>query len=79
MLKPKINFVRGHPAKFELIHEGKNGYKTFHYPLDREFTPKLNDEHSEHAWVDPRYPPQPLHPGVRELLGRSDGQAQDNG
>lgn len=43
-------------------------FRTFRQPIAREFTPKLNDEHTEHAWAPLDQPPQPLHPGVRAAI-----------
>ena len=45
-----------------------SGYTTFTQAVDTEFEPTLNEEHTEHVWADPKSAPQPLHPGVRDLL-----------
>jgi 8-oxo-dGTP pyrophosphatase MutT (NUDIX family)/S-adenosylmethionine/arginine decarboxylase-like enzyme len=45
-----------------------NGYQTFSCDVPEEFTPTLNHEHSAHVWAPPSHPPEPLHPGVREML-----------
>jgi 8-oxo-dGTP pyrophosphatase MutT (NUDIX family) len=50
-----------------LLHDG-GGYATFLHDAKDQFEPVLNDEHTEHRWVDPRDPPEPLHPGVVSVL-----------
>ena len=39
-------------------------YHTFFCLLKEEFMPRLNEEHSGYAWVDPEHYPKPLHPGL---------------
>lgn len=39
-------------------------YHTFLIPLDNEFVPELNNEHSGYCWVPLLNYPKPLHPGV---------------
>lgn len=51
-------------------------FTTFRQPISREFTPRLNDEHTEHRWAPLGDPPEPLHPGVRATLS---GMAMDDG
>lgn len=41
---------------------------TFISPVDEEFEPTLNNEHSEHVWSPWDDPPTPLHPGVSQTL-----------
>jgi 8-oxo-dGTP pyrophosphatase MutT (NUDIX family) len=41
---------------------------TYLAPVDEEFEPTLNGEHSEHAWAPWNSPPGPLHPGVAATL-----------
>jgi 8-oxo-dGTP pyrophosphatase MutT (NUDIX family) len=43
---------------------------TFRAPALNEFTPTLNAEHTEFAWFPLSELPKPLHPGVKEVLGR---------
>ena len=43
-------------------------FVTFKQPVKHKFTPKLNDEHTEHQWASLDNPPEPLHPGVRMAL-----------
>lgn len=54
-------------------------HTTFACVVPEEFEPKLNGEHSEHAWATLDDPPSPLHPGVaatiRDLPGKL--QAED--
>lgn len=55
------------------IHEMDNDdgvhFTTFRQAVQHEFTPRLNDEHTEHVWAGMDDLPEPLHPGVRESLG----------
>ncbi len=39
-------------------------YHTFFCQVDREFTPKLNQEHCGYAWIESGTWPRPLHPGL---------------
>ncbi len=39
-------------------------YHTFFCEVDKEFIPKLNDEHVGYAWVSEGQYPKPLHPGL---------------
>jgi 8-oxo-dGTP pyrophosphatase MutT (NUDIX family)/biotin operon repressor len=43
-------------------------HQTFLHPVDDEFEPKLNGEHSAHTWHPWSDPPTPLHPGVAATL-----------
>lgn len=43
-------------------------YTTFRSDLDHAFTPRLNHEHDQWSWADPKAPPEPLHPGVQRML-----------
>lgn len=47
-----------------------DGFATYKCAGDN-FTPELNDEHSEYTWADPKDLPDPLHPGLG-LLFQSD-------
>ena len=58
------------PKRLKLEHVGSNGYRTFSTDADEEFTPRLNHEHTDYVWAHPIQAPEPLHPGVRETLGR---------
>ncbi len=37
--------------------------------VEKEFIPKLNNEHSGYAWCDYNHWPKPLHQGVKRSLG----------
>ena len=39
-------------------------YHTFFCSVNKEFIPKLNDEHCGYAWVGEQHYPKPLHPGL---------------
>lgn len=39
-------------------------YHTFFCSVDKEFIPKLNNEHVGYAWIDENNHPKPLHPGL---------------
>ena len=59
---------------------GATDFTTFSQPVVDEFTPTLNDEHSEFIWADVMDPPQPLHPGVAQLFEQAlaqDGEWQN--
>lgn len=45
-------------------------FTTYVARADREFTPRLNDEHTAWCWADIANPPQPLHPGAAATLAR---------
>lgn len=60
----------------ELISDEGVHFTTYGQPISHEFTPKLNGEHTEHVWADPKEAPQPLHPGVNAAL-KTGGIAQD--
>jgi 8-oxo-dGTP pyrophosphatase MutT (NUDIX family) len=49
-------------------------FTTFVCPVDEMFTPNISRdefghrEHDDWRWADPRDPPEPLHPGIEEVL-----------
>jgi 8-oxo-dGTP pyrophosphatase MutT (NUDIX family) len=43
-------------------------HATFALPVEDEFEPTLNKEHSDHAWVYPDELPEKTHPGVRATI-----------
>lgn len=43
-------------------------HTTFACPVESEFEPTLNSEHTEHAWRGLDELPEPLHPGVKSTL-----------
>lgn len=45
-------------------------FHTFHQPIMRKFTPRISGEHSEYKWAPLSQPPEPLHPGVKEVLSK---------
>lgn len=49
-------------------------FTTYAQPVKHAFTPRLNEEHTEHVWAPLATPPEPLHPGVRQALS---GMAMD--
>lgn len=60
----------------ELTSDEGVHFTTYGQPIAHEFTPKLNGEHTEHVWADPKESPQPLHPGVKAAL-MTGGMAHD--
>lgn len=52
------------------------GFATFGAEVE-EFTPVLNDEHTEFRWAPMDAPPEPLHPGVAATLKKLRGHSQD--
>lgn len=58
-------------------HElGDVDFTTFAHDTDRQFSPKLNDEHVAHAWAQPEHAPSPLHPGVEKMFADLDAQTE---
>ncbi len=43
-------------------------YETFGVQTERQFAPKLNDEHDDYVWARMDAPPEPLHAGVRKVF-----------
>ena len=65
----------GYASDGELKPFHANGnFATFYHEAPEEFAPKLNEEHTEHVWADPKDPPKPLHPGVAQSLGMEVGE-----
>lgn len=48
-------------------------YYSFVYVVDKEFSPKLNDESAGYAWVDIGAWPKPLHQGAHVTLNKNGG------
>lgn len=46
------------------------GYALFYAEVARQFTPVLNEEHSDFVWACPEKPPEPLHPGLAYQIRR---------
>jgi len=56
-----------HEAKLIPIQKFVNNsfvYHTFFCKLEKEFIPKLNEEHIGYCWIDRHNFPKPLHPGL---------------
>lgn len=70
----------GHRASdLNEVHNHELGgvdFTTFAHDTDRQFNPKLNEEHTAHAWAKPEHAPDPLHPGVRQMFDDLDAQAE---
>ncbi|TIN85107.1 DUF2213 domain-containing protein [Mesorhizobium sp.] len=52
-------------------------HHTFAQAVETKFAPVLTDEHSGYAWAPLRSLPEPLHPGLRDMLGERLGIAAD--
>lgn len=50
-------------------------FHTFRQPVDEQFEPTLNDEHTAHVWAHPSDLPEPMHPAVAELMAGLTGDA----
>lgn len=55
------------PAGFPQLLCYDGSYRTFGQRVNR-FEPTLNFESDAAAWVDPRLPPSPIHPGAADVL-----------
>ncbi len=53
-------------------------FKTFVTPVEHQFEPSWLIEHSDYTWRKPDNPPEPLHPGVRNLLYQMKGYAESH-
>ncbi len=53
------------PLELFVSNDQKFQYNTYILIVDREFSPKLNSEHSGYSWVDYECWPKPLHQGVK--------------
>lgn len=63
-----------------LVHRTAFDEGTFHTYLQHassKFEPRLNQEHNDYVWADPSSPPEPLHPGVAEVLPHLARPAED--
>jgi 8-oxo-dGTP pyrophosphatase MutT (NUDIX family) len=52
-------------------------HHTFAQSVEKKFAPVLTDEHSGYAWAPLRSLPEPLHPGLRDMLAERLGIAAD--
>lgn len=60
--------------KLDFVHRGTTGgvdFTTFRQEVLRQFKPRLNDEHTEHLWAPLSDAPQPLHPGIENMMKKS--------
>ncbi len=65
----RINGHMGAPVDRRVSKDGVE-FTTFKHRVPRQFTPKLNEEHTEHRWAHPNAAPEPLHPGVKATLDK---------
>jgi len=66
----RIGEKLGKPIDKRVSREGVE-FTTFEHRVDKQFTPKLNAEHSEFRWAHPNSAPAPLHPGAKETLAKA--------
>lgn len=52
-------------------------FHTFRADVPRQFTPKLNSEHTAYTWAQREAAPKPLHPGVAATLSKLTGLTND--
>lgn len=55
------------------VKKMSNGYVCYAALLDEEFTPVLNDEHTDYVWATFDDLPEPLHPVTRKELREIEG------
>ena len=55
------------------VKKMSNGYVAYAAMLDEEFTPVLNDEHTDYVWATFDELPEPLHPVTRKELRELEG------
>ena len=60
------------PIDHYVSDDGNFAFYTYLYVVDKEFIPKLNDEHCGYCWVPLEKHPKPLHPGVFSSLKEED-------
>jgi hypothetical protein len=65
-LQPKI--TKTVPLEWYSSRDDSFYYHTYVLIVDREFIPKLNNEHTGYAWVDLNSWPRPLHSGLKNTL-----------
>jgi 8-oxo-dGTP pyrophosphatase MutT (NUDIX family) len=58
------DFIKLLPLEKFTTADGGFAYHTFYCSVDREFVPKLNDEHVGYAWINSGTWPKPMHPGL---------------
>lgn len=57
-------YIKISPVEQFTTHDEKFSYHTFVCVIDKEFCPRLNDEHLGYAWIDSGKFPHPMHPGL---------------
>jgi uncharacterized protein len=69
------------PASLRKLHKTVSptgvAFHTFAKPVDYEFVPKLNAEHTGHKWASLGMLPRPMHPAVESMLRSKIGVADD--
>lgn len=63
-----VAFKKLAPLNYYLSDDQNFNYVTWCGIVQKEFSPKLNDEHAGYAWVASGCWPKPLHPGVFKCL-----------
>lgn len=58
------DYIKLMPLEKFTSPDGKFCYNTFFCVVDKEFSPRLNNEHSGYAWINSGTWPKPLHPGL---------------
>lgn len=66
-LREETGFMVDPESMENLISTG-GGYNVYEHAVEGKFTPELNREHTAFSWAPLHEPPQPLHPGVVEML-----------
>lgn len=68
-LGEEIGFLLRQPLRVRFDHAADAfNFSTFVHDVDEEFEPDLNEESDDYQWAFPDQAPQPLHPGVAQLL-----------
>lgn len=64
----------GNHEAYKVDERTTNGvhFHTFLQPVQRQFSPILNSEHTESGWFHGFSLPEPLHPGLKATLGAMD-------
>lgn len=73
MLEGALARAGSHSSRADMAvpqHAEPVEFTTFLQRVDREFEPRLNDEHVGYAWCPMDAPPEPVHPGCLVALAR---------
>ncbi|TPJ12170.1 DUF2213 domain-containing protein [Mesorhizobium sp. B2-7-3] len=72
-------FLEAGPAKLLDVRPTPQGWLHYTYaqPVVEKFQPRLSAEHSGYAWAPLGSLPEPVHPGLRDMLGERLGIAAD--